>query len=299
MRSPLERLRPGGEPGPPDFIGVGALGAGTGWWHAMLLAHPEIRPPQARRRALHHFDRFCSARADGRRTSPPTTRASRAGPGTITGEWTGRYMFDAWTPPLLRRAAPDAKLLVMLADPIERYRAIFAERLAKRDEGETLYMIDVVDRRSHGAQLARLHRFYDPERILVLQFERCRRDPAGQYRRTLDFLGVRDRDFAPRRLRRKAAGKPESRIVAALLGLGLPEGTKRRVTERLTGRPAPRRAAAPLWPDLEAALHTALDPDVAALRELVPELDLSLWPNFAHLAGGAGSRGPLTRRPWP
>ena len=42
--------------------------------------------------------------------------------------------------------------------------------------------------------------------------------------------------------------------------------------------------AAPLWPDLEGALHTALDPDVAALRELVPELDLALWPNFAHLA---------------
>ena len=50
MRSPLERLRPGGEPGPPDFIGVGALGSGTGWWHALLLQHPEIRPPHARRR---------------------------------------------------------------------------------------------------------------------------------------------------------------------------------------------------------------------------------------------------------
>ena len=61
MRSPLDRLRAGGEPGPPDFIGVGALGSGTGWWHAMLLQHPEIRPPAARRRALHHFDRFCAA----------------------------------------------------------------------------------------------------------------------------------------------------------------------------------------------------------------------------------------------
>ena len=134
---------------------------------------------------------------------------------------------------------------MLLSDPIERYRAIFTDRLARREEDETLYMIDVVDRRSHGAQLARLRRFYDPERILVLQFERCRRDPVGQYRRTLDFLEVRDRDFAPRRLRRKAAGKPESLLVAALLRLGLPEGTKRRVTERLTGRPvgARRRAA--------------------------------------------------------
>jgi len=282
MRSPLERLRAGGEPGPPDFVGVGALGAGTGWWHAMLLQHPEIRPPQARRRALHHFDRFCSAELTDADIAAYHARFPRRR-GTITGEWTGRYMFDAWTPPLLRRAAPDAKLLLMLSDPIERYRAIFSDRLARREEDETIFMIDVVDRRSHGAQLARLRRFYDPDRILVLQFERCRRDPVGQYRRTLDFLEVRDRDFAPRRLRRKAAGKPESRLVDALLRLGLPAGTKRRVTERLAGRPT-GRPTVPLWPDLEASLHTALDPDVEALRDLVPDLDLSLWPNFAHLA---------------
>ena len=41
MRFPPEHFRRG-EPAPPDFIGVGALGSGTGWWHAMLLAHPEI-----------------------------------------------------------------------------------------------------------------------------------------------------------------------------------------------------------------------------------------------------------------
>jgi hypothetical protein len=283
MRSPLDRVR-GGAPGPPDFIGVGALGCGTGWWHSTLLAHPEIEPPAARRRALHFFDRFCAAELEERDIAAYHARFPRRA-GVIRGEWTGRYMFDAWTPPLLRRAAPDAKLLVMLADPIGRYRAAFGERLARRSEGETIYTADIADRRSFGAQLARLRRFYDAERILVLQFERCRRDPLTEYRRTLEFLGVRDTAFAPRTLRRKAAGKPESRAVAALLRLGLPAGTRRRVAERLAGRPIAERSPAPLWPDLEAALHTALDPDVAALRELVPELDLRLWPNFTHLAG--------------
>jgi hypothetical protein len=281
MRSPLDRASRG-TPGPPDFIGVGALGSGTGWWHSMLLAHPEIAPPRARRRALHFFDRFCAQEMSDADVAAYHERFPRRD-GTIGGEWTGRYMFDAWTPPLLRRAAPDAKLLVMLSDPIERYRAVFTERLAKHAAGETFYMADVVDRRSFGAQLARLRRFYDPERILVLQFERCRRDPLGQYRRTLEFLDVRDTGFAPRALQRKAAGKPESLPVTLLLRLGLPAGTRRRVVERVAGRPVAERAPAPLWPDLEAALHTALDADVAALRELVPELDLSLWPNFAHL----------------
>jgi hypothetical protein len=271
MRSPLEHVNGAGEPGPPDFVGVGAAGSGTRWWHSLLLAHPEIAPAQGRHRALHFFDGFCAREMTDADVAAYHERFPRRD-GAISGEWTGRYMFDAWTPPLLRRSAPDAKLLVMLSDPIDRYRAVFAERLAKRSEGDRLYMADVVDRRSFGAQLARLHRFFDPERILVLQFERCRRDPDGEYRRTLEFLGVRDTAFAPRRLGLRAP--------AGLLGRFMP----RRVGERLAGRPVAERAPAPLWPDLEAALHTALDPDVEALRELVPELDLALWPNFAQLA---------------
>ncbi len=280
MRSPLDRVKDAGEAGPPDFVGVGALGSGIAWWHGLLLAHPEIRPPRGRGRSLHFFERFCAEEMTGADVAAYHEHFP-AQEGAISGEWTGRYMFDAWTPPLLRRAAPDAKLLVMLSDPIERYRAIFTDRLAKRAEGERLYTADVVDRRSFGAQLARLRRFYDADRILVLQYERCRRDPVEQYQRTLAFLGVRDTGFVPRRLGRKAAGKPESTAVAALLRLGLPVGRRRRVAERLAGRPVDARRTAPLWPDLEAALHTALDPDVEALRALVPELDLTLWPNFA------------------
>jgi hypothetical protein len=254
----------------------------------MLLAHPEIRPPRSHRRALHHFDRFCAAEMTDADIAAYHACFPRKR-GTITGEWTGRYMFDAWTPPLIARAAPEAKLLVMLSDPIERYRATFSERMARRKGDEPIFMADAVDRRSFASQIERLHRFFDPERVLVLQFERCRRDPLPEYRRTLEFLGVRDQGFAPLRLRRKAAGKPESAIVAVGLRLGLPEGTRRRVADRIARRPT-GPAPAPLWPDIEAALHVALDPQVERLRALVPELDVSLWPNFAHLAHPAAAR---------
>lgn len=260
-------------PSAPDFIGVGALGSGTGWWHSLLLAHPEIRAPQNGRRALHHFDRFCAAELTDADIAAYHAHFPRT-EGTIGGEWTGRYMFDPWTPPLLKRAAPDAKLLVLLSDPIERYRASFADRMAKREGDETIYMADVVDRRSFAAQVRRLHRFFDPERVLVLQYERCRRDPAREYRRTLEFLGVRDTAFVPRRLQ----GGRASLAMSVAARLGLP----RKLTERVSGRPQ-ARPTAPLWPDLEAALHTALDPQVEELAAMVPELDVALWPNFAQL----------------
>jgi hypothetical protein len=282
MRSPFDRLR-GGEPGPPDFIVVGAAGSGAWWWFRQLLAHPEIKPPHARRYSLRYFERFCA----GEMTEADIAAYHACFPrlrGAISGEWSGRYMLDPWTPPLLKRAAPDAKLLVVLADPIGRYRAIFADRRSSREPGQKFFMADVVDRRSHASQLRRLHRFFDPAQILVLQYEHCRRQPLSEYRRTLEFLGVREAGFAPRRMRRRAAGKPEALYVELLTRLGLPEGTKRRLTERLTGRPDERETVE-LWPDLEAALHTALDPEVEQLAVMVPELDLSLWPNFAQLAG--------------
>lgn len=270
-----------GETGPPDFIGVGAVAAGGGWWLRMLLAHPEIRAPHGRHRGLQFFAPFCAAEMTGADVAEYHGHFVRR-PGTLTGEWTGRYVCDAWTPPLLRRVAPAARLLMMVADPIERYRAIYADRRRARDADEEIFfMSDVVDRRRHAAQLVRLQRFFDPDQILVLQYERCRREPLAEYRRTLAFLGVRDTAFAPRRLKPAAEG----RRGALLRRLGVPEATRRKLLERLTARPT-EQGSERLWPELEDALHVALDADIRQLAAMVPELDLSLWPNFAHLAAG-------------
>jgi hypothetical protein len=43
--------------GPPDFIGVGVHKAGTTWWWALLVGHPEI-DAVARRKELHLLDRM-------------------------------------------------------------------------------------------------------------------------------------------------------------------------------------------------------------------------------------------------
>jgi hypothetical protein len=252
MRSPLERLRRGA-PGPPDFIGVGTIRSGTWWWFGLLVAHPEIAPPRGRRHALHHFERFCTRPMRESDIAAYHARFPRR-PGLIRGEWTGRYMLDPWTPPLLALAAPDALLLVLLSDPIERYRAIFARRRAALGRREQLLMADVVERRCHASQLARLHRYFDPARILVLQLERCQADAARQYRRTLEFLGARDRAFLPRQLRDRRPPAAQAR-----------DGIE-------------------LWPDIEDALHAALDPEVERLATMLPDFEPALWPNFAHLA---------------
>ena len=258
------RSDPNDPTGPPHFVGVGAQRAGTTWWFRTLVGHPELRPARGRKKELHFFDRFCAHRwtdaciAEYHRLFPRRE-------GQICGEWTPRYMRDFWTPPLLRRAAPEAKLLVLLRDPIERYRSGVPHRLGREtDLGPEALATDAIERSRYAAQLERLLRHFPADAILVQQYERCRRDPAGEYRRALRFLGARDVEHEPRDVER-----PRGTTVAA--------------------------AKQPVPSQMTALLHELLEPDVARLRELVPDLDLSLWPGFAHLAGtvaASGADGP-------
>jgi hypothetical protein len=237
--------------GPPDFVGVGAQRAGTTWWFRTLVGHPQLRPARGRKKELHFFDRFCVHEMTSADIAAYHRLFPRE-PGELAGEWTPRYMRDFWTPRLLRRAAPDAKLLVMLRDPIERYRSGIPHRISRSPEGgrHTL-AVDAIDRSRYAEQLERLYRHYERDEVLVLQYEACRADPAGEYRRTLRFLGI-DEDHEPREVER-----PRGTTAAA--------------------------AKEPLWPEMLQLLHEAFDSDVERLLQLVPALDLSLWPNFANV----------------
>ena len=238
--------------GPPDFIGVGTQRSGTTWWFETLLGHPQIRGPKGKRKEQHYFDRFCAQELTEADITAYHERFPRRA-GEIAGEWTPRYMHDFWTPPLLARAAPEAKLLVMFRDPIERFRSGVPHRLSRRpDQRLATVTADAIERGKYATQLRRVLAHHDAARLLVLQYEQCVADPAGQYRRTLAFLGV----------------------------------DTGHVHEGFTQQRGTTQAARkqPLWDDLMDGMRAVMEPEVAALAELAPEVDISLWPNFAHLA---------------
>ena len=240
--------------GPPDFIGVGTQRSGTTWWFETLLGHPQIRGPKGKRKEQHFFDRFGAVEMTADDIAAYHARFPRK-PGQIAGEWTPRYMHDFWTPRLLTRAAPDAKLLIMFRDPIERFRSGAPHRLSRTPDARIeAVTADAIERGRYATQLERVLACHDASRILILQYEKCVADPAAQYRRTLDL---------PRR-------RPEHRH---------PELERRRGTTQAASKK-------PLWDDLMEGLRATLEPEVARLAELTPEIDVALWPNFAHLAAG-------------
>jgi hypothetical protein len=238
--------------GPPDFVGVGTQRSGTTWWFRVLLAHPQVKPPLLGGKEQHFFDRFGRREVIEADINEYHNRFVRR-PGEVAGEWTPKYSHEFWTPRMIARIAPEAKLLIMFRDPIERFRSGAPHRVSSTANTRIEAGIaDAIERGRYATQLRRLLACHDASRVLVLQYEKCVADPQGQYRRTLEFLGV----------------DPEHHYG----GFDRPRGTTQAGAKK------------PLWNDMLEALRAVYEPEVRDLAALAPELDLSLWRNFAHLA---------------
>jgi hypothetical protein len=236
---------PGQATGPPDFVGVGAQRAGTTWWHTLIAAHPGVHVPARAPKELHFFDTLTPPRRPSRDMAHRYHRYFPRPAGTITGEWTPRYLHDFWIPPLLAAAAPDAAILVLLRDPVERFRSGLTLALSRTGGAHRkLLTNEALSRGMYWTQLSRLYKWFPPERVLVLQYEQCASHPGRELARTYAFLGV-DPDFRPSGLRQRVNGTPGQKVTLS----------------------APQKD----W------LREEYQDDVSALGANVPGLDLSLW----------------------
>jgi hypothetical protein len=211
-----------------------------------------VAEARERRKELHFFDRYWAA-------DPEPDYAERYASffprpeGSIAGEWTPRYMHDPWTLPLLAAAAPAARFLILLRDPIERYRSGLRHELERsrrrgQDPPNIAIMGDAVFRGFYRRQVERALELFGRDRVLVLQYERCVDAPLEQMRHTQQFLGLEPLSELTEPIQRDRRDSP---------------------------------AKPPLPDHLRGHLKEAYAGDVTALAELCPEIDPGLWPNFA------------------
>ena len=221
-------------------------------WFDLITSHPEVAPAPIRKE-LHFFDRFYAGGYTPADTAEYHKQFPRDGHRRV-GEWTPMYLSSPWVPRLLAAAAPETRLLATLRDPIERFRSGLEFNTAvEKTRAGRMSELAPAESFMHGlyhAQLKGLLSHFDRSQILILQFERCVSDPLPQLKRTFEFLGLEDTEFVP--------------------DLGY----------------HPHRQQSK--PDLDSATREsyveAYQDDVIGLLDEFPEIDVALWPNFAHLA---------------
>jgi hypothetical protein len=231
--------------GEPDFVGVGAQHCGSAWWLERMAAHPHVDLPVIAHPDGNWFAPFAAGPMGAGDVARYHARFAHR-PGAVTGEWAGRYLSDQWVAPLLARAAPDARILVILSDPIERYLTLLA-----RADPDVNHMAAIAHQARYGSQLRHLLEWFDREQVVILQTERCRADPGGELARTLQAIGV------------DPAELPDDDLL----------------------RPPPPASPVEPWPDLAESLRSTFAPEVRLLEQLAgDELDLAWWPHVADLA---------------
>jgi hypothetical protein len=238
-------------------VGVGVAHAGTAWWDRLILAHPGVTRAPAFPDSVDFFRGRWRDGLDDAAASRYHAWFPRP-PGALAGEWTVTYMLDAWVPPLLRRAAPDARLMVLLRDPVTRFRSgrVGDEGRGRRAVTARAAANASFSRGLYADQLARLWSAYPRDQVLVLQYERCLDDPRAELRRTYAFLGL---DPGP----------------ADEVGASRPDDP-------------PTTSPDDVLDERQAAtLARAYAPENARLAALLPDLDLGLWIPPPDATGGS------------
>ena len=182
----------------PDFVVIGAQKGGTSFFYRLLIGHPLVRPAVVKE--VHFFDRrFAKGPGWYWRCFPQPKRKN--GRETITGEATPFYLFDPRVPERMAETVPEARLIALLRNPVDRayshYRMqvrrgieqrSFAEAVREEMEGKEGH--SYLARGLYAEQLARFSAFARRGRLLVLCSEDFFANRREVFHRALGFLGL-------------------------------------------------------------------------------------------------------------
>lgn len=269
----------------PDFVIVGAMRCGTTALARYLGAHPDIF--MAPEKEVHFFDRHFEEGTDWYARRFARARSEIA---IAIGEATQTYMYDSIAVDRMADVVPEAKLIAILREPIDRAyshywlnRARGLEPLsfpeAIRAEPERLatsrrdrFVYSYLDRGRYLKQLKMLCGRYPRSALHVAIFESMCVDPRGVYRDVCRHLAV-DPAFEPSELGRQINAHVTFRSP------GLRRFAKRlpRPMAMVIGRLNVREGGyPPMAGSVRSELRTTFDQEVRQLADWLGR-DLSTW----------------------
>ena len=224
----------------PDFLIIGTQRGGTTSLHAYLGAHARVSIPSAKE--LHFVTDRYERGLDWYLGQFPAGLA----PGTLTGEATPYALFHPLAPRRLREIAPEAKLIVLLRNPVDR---AYSHYLLERARGDELLDFSVAldaepdrlrdeeaklshdptyrstahqhysyaARGDYAPQLERWFELFPREQLLIVRSEDLYRRGAETFARVAGFLGIEPETRAPFAAHNQTSGPPLDRRIRARL----------------------------------------------------------------------------------
>ena len=196
----------------PEFVIIGTQKGGTTFFYGLLRKHPLVRP--AATKEIHFFDRnkvFKEGVEWYKRCFPESARVD--GQRTVTGESSPAYLFHVQAPARMTEVIPDAKLVALLRNPVDRaysHYQMYVRRgeeersfeEATEEEMDTGRGPRYLARGFYAEQLERFSFFADRGQLLVVNSENLFARPLEVLHRVLRFLELPP--FEPRRVARQA-----------------------------------------------------------------------------------------------
>jgi sulfotransferase family protein len=198
----------------PDFLVLGAQKAGTTALYEYLRRHPQITGPSWKE--VSFFDRHWARGESWYRGNFPNLARTR---GKLVGEASPSYVFHALTPRRVQEVVPQARLIVLVRNPVDRAlsqynhevalgreplpfeEALDAEEERLRGEDERMaadpryfsrewWSHTYKARGRYAEQLERWLAVFPREQLLVLPSDDLGSDPARAHAQVLEFLGA-------------------------------------------------------------------------------------------------------------
>jgi len=206
------RIRMGQPRALPDAVILGAMKSGTSSLHHYLVQQPGVIEPL--RKEVHYFDVNVERGERWYRA-----HFGREGEPGLNLDSSPYYLFHPAVPRRLHELLPDAKLIVLLRDPVRRAYSHYwherdkgrerlsfedaiaaeADRLANSEQrladgtlarSREHQHFSYLARGRYAEQLDRWWAVFPHEQLLVLKFEDLAREPLEALNRTLNFLGL-------------------------------------------------------------------------------------------------------------
>jgi hypothetical protein len=201
----------------PDFVIIGAMKCGTSTLYSLLSEqHPHVE--SAATKELSYFDLHFDRGVEWYRSQFPSPRW-KDGRRSITGEATPNYLPNPSVPERMAQEIPQARLIVLLRNPIDRAYSHYHHRLNRWRETRSFEKAIIasieaektqppdhfgyLSRGIYVDQLVSWSRFFNEEQMLVLKSEDFFERPQEIMKLVWGFLDLPDWEFSVARARQR------------------------------------------------------------------------------------------------